>query len=86
MTLNFVLNLKIDFDHTNMVGFYIFINFVLYVILFISFLLFSFFFYTISNFLSCAFGINLNSQIITMFLLVLLLLFNAQTKEVQHDA
>jgi hypothetical protein len=40
MTLNFVLNLKIDFDHTNMVGFYMFINFVLYVILFISFLLF----------------------------------------------
>ena len=47
---------------------------------------FSFFFYTISNFLSYAFGININSQIINMFLLVLLLLFNAQTKEVQHDA
>jgi putative effector of murein hydrolase LrgA (UPF0299 family) len=59
-----------------------FINFVLYFILFLYFLLF----YAISNFLSCDFGINLNSQIITIFLLVLLLLFNAQTKEVQHDA
>jgi hypothetical protein len=45
-----------------------------------------FLFYVVLNFLDCAFGANLNSQIITIFLLIsLLLLFNAHTK-LQHDA
>jgi hypothetical protein len=61
-------------------------QFNLFINLFCSIQYFSFLFYTISNILNCAFGINLNSQIITIFLLVsLLLLFNAQTK-LQYDA
>jgi hypothetical protein len=45
-----------------------------------------FLFYVVLNFLDCAFGANLNSQIITIFLLIsLLLLFNGHTK-LQHDA
>ena len=45
-----------------------------------------FLFYVVLNFLDCAFGANLNSQIITIFLFIsLLLLFNAH-KKLQHDA
>jgi hypothetical protein len=70
----FILN--ISWDNLN----YLYIYFVLYNISSL------FLFYVVFNFLNCAFGINLNSQIITIFLLVsLLLLFNAQTK-LQHDA
>jgi hypothetical protein len=72
-----MLILYISWDNLN----YLHLYFVLYHISSIFF-----FFYVILNFLDCAFGANLNSQIITIFLLIsLLLLFNAHTK-FQHDA
>jgi hypothetical protein len=36
MNVNFVNKLKVDFNHTNMVGFIFFINFVFYFIIFFS--------------------------------------------------
>jgi hypothetical protein len=68
--------LYISWDNLN----YLHLYFVLYKISSL------FLFYVVLNFLDCAFGANLNSQIITIFLFIsLLLLFNAHTK-LQHDA
>jgi hypothetical protein len=77
MALNFVLKLKIDCNPTNMVEF-MYLQILFYILYnFFS----SLFFVSFPISLSCAFGINLNSHIIIIFLLVsLLLYFNAQTK------
>jgi hypothetical protein len=57
MVVNFVLKLEVEFKHTSMDRIYLFINFILFGIVFLSFLA-----YIISNFLNSTFWVKIKSS------------------------